>query len=67
MVIRNNFFIERIVKHLNRLLREIIESSSLEEFKRHGHGTKGHDLMMGLGRSSRQLNLMISKVFSMSL
>lgn len=35
LVIRKNFFFEKVVKHCTRLPREVVKSPSLELFKRH--------------------------------
>lgn len=46
---RENFFPKRAIKHLNRLPWEVVESPSLEMFKKHvGVVLKRHGLVVGL-------------------
>jgi len=62
--IRKNFFTERVVKHWNRLPREVVESPSLKMFRKHVEVALGDMVYQTWWCWVEWLDLMIFEVFS---
>lgn len=61
--IRKNFLIKSVVKHCNKLPREVTEWPSLQVFKRCVDDVHGDTALVDLTILGLQLDLMISKFF----